>query len=124
MGGDIYTMYPSVQDFEINWRNDSNKVIILVSDEYMDSYLKMFEDLTDWSTIYDEWIREEDILSIVSAVIDLKIYPFSTLGTKTTQHVGFEVYATTTGGEWFQLTNNPAEMYENLMTIIGDNACQ
>jgi len=28
------------------------------------------------------------------------------------------------GGEWFQLTNNPAEMYENLMTIIGDNACQ
>ena len=90
----------------------------------MDSHLKMFEDLSDWSSIYDEWISEQDILNVLTATINLKIYPFSTIGTKTTTNHGFEVYADATGGEWFQLTNNPAEMYENLMTIIGDNACQ
>ncbi len=124
MGGDVYMLIPDVQDFEIDWRNDSNKVVIVISDEFMDSHLKMFGDLLDWSTIYDEWIREDDILSIINATIDLKIYTFSTVGTKDVPSVGFEVYSTATDGEWFKLTNNPAEMYENLMTIIGDNACQ
>ena len=75
-------------------------------------------------TIYDEWIREQDILDIISGTINLKIYPFSTTATKNTINSGFEIYATQSGGEWFKVTNNPAEMYENLMTIIGENACQ
>jgi hypothetical protein len=124
MNGDVYMLIPDVQDFEIDWRNDSNKVVIVVSDEFMDSHLKMFGDLSDWMTIYDEWIREDDILSILTGIIDLKIYTFSTPGTKTVPSVGFEIYSTATGGEWFKVTNNPAEMYENLMTIIGENACQ
>jgi hypothetical protein len=124
MGGDSYMLIPDIQDFQINWRNDSNKVVIVVSDEFMDSQLKMFTDTSDWMTIYDEWIREQDILDIISGTINLKIYPFSTSGTKTTINSGFEIYATQSGGEWFKLTNNPAEMYENLMTIIGENACQ
>ena len=122
--GSEYLLIPDIQDFEINWRNDSNKVVIVVSDEFMDSYLKMFGDLSDWSTIYDEWIQQEDILEIIDATIDLKVYTFSTINTKSAQTNGFEIYSTASGGEWFKLTNNPAEMYENLMTIIGDNACQ
>ena len=122
--GSEYLLIPDIQNFEINWRNDSNKVVIVVSDEFMDSYLKMFGDLSNWSTIYDEWIQEEDILAIINATIDLKIYTFSTVSTKSAQNNGFEIYSTASGGEWFKLTNNPAEMYENLMTIIGDNACQ
>tara|TARA_R110001592_G_scaffold363004_1_gene679224 strand:- start:1973 stop:3121 length:1149 start_codon:yes stop_codon:yes gene_type:complete len=124
MGGDTYTLIPDIQDFEINWRNDSNKVIILASDEFMDSHLKMFEDLSNWSSIYDEWITEQDILDVLTGTINLKIYPFSTNATKNTPNSGFEIYATQSGGEWFKLTNNPAEMYESLMTIIGENACQ
>lgn len=124
MGGDTYTLIPDIQDFEINWRNDSNKVVIIVSDEFMDSQLKMFTDTSDWMTIYDEWIREQDILDIISGTINLKIYPFSTTATKNTINSGFEIYATQSGGQWFKVTNNPAEMYENLMTIIGENACQ
>jgi len=122
--GNEYLLIPDIQNFQIDWRNDSNKVVIIVSDEFMDSHLKMFSDITDWSTIYDEWIEQQDILDIISGTIDLKIYPFSTLGTKTVPDNGFEIYATESGGEWFKLTNNPAEMYENLMTIIGENACQ
>ena len=122
--GNEYLLIPDIQNFQIDWRNDSNKVVIIVSDEFMDSHLKMFSDITDWSTIYDEWIEQQDILDIISGTIDLKIYPFSTLGTKTVPNNGFEIYATESGGEWFKLTNNPAEMYENLMTIIGENACQ
>ena len=67
---------------------------------------------------------QEQISVLEERVNVLEDYPFSTLGTKTVPNNGFEIYATESGGEWFKLTNNPAEMYENLMTIIGENACQ
>lgn len=124
MGSESYAIIPDVQDFEIDWRNDSNKVVIVVGDESMDSELKMFGDLSDWMTIYDEWIEEEDILDIIAGTINLKIYTFSTINVQTFPNIGYEIYSTESGGEWFKLTNNPAEMYANLMQIIGDNACE
>ena len=30
MGGDSYMLIPDIQDFQINWRNYSNKVVIIV----------------------------------------------------------------------------------------------
>ena len=125
---DNYYLVPDVQDFEINWRNDSNRVIIVFSDEASQSYIKMFDDLSDWATIYDEYISEQDILSVLTATFDLKIYPFTPLGLKDgTSGFGsgnYEVYATATGGKWYQLSNITAEMYLNLMEIIGENACE
>ena len=88
----------------------------------------MFDDLSDWATIYDEYISEQDILSVLTATFDLKIYPFTPPGLKDgTSGFGsgnYEVYATATGGKWYELSNITAEMYLNLMEIIGDNACE
>ena len=36
---------------------------------------------------------------------------------------GFEPL-TIYGGQWFELVSNPAQIYENLMQIIDDNACE
>ena len=36
----------------------------------------------------------------------------------------YEVFATATGGKWYKLSNITAEMYLNLMEIIGENACE
>jgi len=39
------------------------------------------------------------------------------------QQGGFEPL-TIFGGQWFELVGNPAQLYENLMQIIDDNACE
>ena len=125
---DGYYMDPSIQEFEINWRDDSNKVIIIFSDEITQSYLKMFVDTNDPSTIYDEYIEQQDILNVLSSTYDLKIYPFTPESLKdNTSGFGsgnYEIYATSTGGKWYELSDITAEMYINLMEIIGDNACE
>ena len=88
----------------------------------------MFTDINDPTTIYDEFIQEQDILNVLMATYDLKIYPFTpdslkdnTSGFSTGN---YEIYATATGGKWYQLSNITAEMYLNLMEIIGENACE
>ena len=39
------------------------------------------------------------------------------------EQAGFEPL-TIYGGQWFELVGNPAQLYENLMQIIDDNACE
>jgi hypothetical protein len=127
-GPENYYMDPPVQEFEINWRDDSNKVIIMFTDEISQSYLKMFVDVNDSSTIYDEYIEEQDILNVLMATYNLKIYPFTPEslkdGTSGFGSGNYEVFATATGGKWYKLSNITAEMYLNLMEIIGENACE
>ena len=88
----------------------------------------MFGDLSDWTTIYDEYLSQEDILSVLTATFDLKIYPFTPIGLKDGifgfASGNYEIYATATGGKWYELSDITAEMYLNLMEIIGDNACE
>ena len=85
----------------------------------------MFTDTNVMGTNYDEWIKEEDIITLIQNSVDLRIYPFSTLSLKGQNgDDGYEMYALESGGEWFELTQNPAQMYENLMKIIEDNACE
>ena len=125
---DDYYLVPDVQNFEVNWRDDSNRVIIIFSDEPMQSYLKMFGDTSDWMTIYDEYIQQQDILNVLMGTFDLKIYPFTPEslkdGTSGFGSGNYEIYATATGGKWYELSDITAEMYLNLMEIIGENACE
>jgi hypothetical protein len=120
-----YDIFPSIDEYEIEWREDSNRVVIIFSDEPVNSLLKMFTDTNVMGTYYDEWIKEEDIITLIQNSVDLRIYPFSTLSLKGQNgDDGYEMYALESGGEWFELTQNPAQMYENLMKIIEDNACE
>jgi len=123
-----YGIVPDIQDFEISWRPDANRVIIIFSDEPVDSLLKMFTDISNLSSLYDEWIKPSDIIKLIQNINDLKVYPFSTIGLKGQgwggSTYGYDIYAVESGGEWFELTQNPAQMYENLMKIIEDNACK
>jgi hypothetical protein len=127
-GPENYYTVPEIQEFEINWRDDSNKVIIIFSDEITQSYIKMFTDIYDPTTIYDEFIEQQDILNVLTATFDLKIYPFTPEGLKDNtsgfSNGNYEVFATATGGKWYKLSNITAEMYLNLMEIIGENACE
>jgi hypothetical protein len=88
----------------------------------------MFTDIYDPTTIYDEFIEQQDILNVLTATFDLKIYPFTPEGLKDNtsgfSNGNYEVFATATGGKWYKLSNITAEMYLNLMEIIGENACE
>jgi|GEM_PF-1494690 len=124
----IYYMDPAVQDFSIDWRPEAKRVIIVFTDEPGDSLLKMLTDLDDPLTMYYQYIRQENIIEIINQTVDLKIYPFTNIISKDSgipsKMTGFNPFAIASGGEWFNLTNNPAEIYENLMQIIEENACE
>jgi hypothetical protein len=119
---------PDPQNFEINWRNDAQHVVIVFTDEPGQSYLYMADDLSDPSTIYNEGISQLHLKQLISNCIDLNLYTFTKLAQKGPTNwlgkaAGFEPL-TIYGGQWFELVGNPAQIYENLMQIIDENACE
>ena len=117
---------PDPQNFEINWREDAQHVVIVFTDEPGQSYIYMADDINDATTIYNEDISQLHLQQLISNCIDLNVYAFTKLAQKETTWqggpAGFEPL-TIYGGQWFELVNNPAQIYENLMQIIDDNAC-
>ena len=118
---------PKPQDFEINWRDDAQHVVIVFTDEPGQSYLSAMSDLSDANTVYHEGISQIHLQQLISNCIDLNVYTFTKIAQKDTTwnggQAGFEPL-TIYGGQWFELVGNPAQLYENLMQIIDDNACE
>jgi hypothetical protein len=118
---------PKPQDFEINWRDDAQHVVIVFTDEPGQSYISMLEQINVLSSLYHEGISQLDLQQLISSCIDLNVYTFTKLAQKDTswmgEQAGFEPL-TIYGGQWFELVGNPAQLYENLMQIIDDNACE
>ena len=118
---------PKPQDFKINWRNDAQHVVIVFTDEPGQSYISMLEQINVLSSLYHEGISQLDLQQLISNCVDLNVYTFTKLAQKETwwqnQKAGFEPL-TIYGGQWFELVGNPAQLYENLMQIIDDNACE
>jgi hypothetical protein len=126
IGSNILTK-PDPQNFKINWREDSQRVVIVFTDEPGQSYIYMANNINDPTTIYNENISQLDLQQLISNCIDLNVYTFTKLAQKDTnwmgEKAGFEPL-TIYGGQWFELVGNPAQLYENLMQIIDDNACE
>ena len=95
---------PSINNFKINWREDANRVVVVFSDEYGQSYLN--------PEVTKELIKDTALMAE-----DLFIYTFSSFSGKGDwQDISI-------GGKWFTLTSNPAEMFDNLMEILDETAC-
>jgi hypothetical protein len=101
--------------------------VIVFTDEPGQSYLSVMSDLTDVNTVYHEGISQIHLQQLISNCIDLNVYTFTKIAQKDTTwnggQAGFEPL-TIYGGQWFELVGNPAQLYENLMQIIDDNACE
>ena len=100
---------PHHDEFIMNWRPDSEKIIIVFSDEKPQSYLKT-EDFIG--------LIPQDIIDAAINSPKVKIYVFST---KTFWE--WDEIAIATGGKYFNLSDNPTEMYNNLMEIL-DEICK
>ena len=118
---------PKPQDFKINWRDDAQHVVIVFTDEPGQSYISMLEQINVLSSLYHEGISQLDLQQLISNCVDLNVYTFTKIAQKDTnwqgEPAGFEAL-TIYGGQWFELVGNPAQLYENLMQIIDDNACE
>ena len=100
---------PHHDQFFVNWRPDAEKIIIVFTDEKPQSYLKT-EDLAE--------IIPDDIIIAAQSTAKLKIYVFSTQTSW-----DWDEICDGSGGKFFDLTDNPTQMYNNLMEIL-DEVCK
>jgi hypothetical protein len=96
---------PEIQNFVVNWRPGADRIIIVFTDEFEQSYLS-------------PQITAQNIKDMASATPQLKIYTFSSMGGWAWKDI-----ALSSGGKYFPLTNNPTSMYNNLMEIL-DEICK
>ena len=97
---------PSINNFAMNWREDSNKVIIIFSDEVAQSYTQpQVEDL--------------DILNMLNQIDNISIYTF-TPNLNSVKNTWIDIIIQ---GSWYILTQNQQLMFNNLMEILDESAC-
>ena len=106
IGPSVVESSPPKENFDISWRPGADRIIIVFSDEHPQSYL--VPNLT-----------VEDVKMAISGAPQLKLYTFSKVGGSNQ----WKELADVGNGKWFYLTNNPTEMYSNLMEII-DEVCK
>tara|TARA_R100001510_G_C7652712_1_gene210632 strand:- start:2278 stop:3234 length:957 start_codon:yes stop_codon:yes gene_type:complete len=95
---------PHHDQFIVDWRSDVEKIIIVFTDEKPQSYLRT-QDMLE--------ILPEDVIAAAQSTAKLKIYVFST---KTIWE--WDEISDSAGGKYFDLTDNPTQMYNNLMEIL------
>mgnify|MGYP003112362044 CR=1 FL=1 len=105
---------PALLDFKVDWRTETDveRVIILFTDETPQTFL-------------DPKIEQDILLQLISKTSNTKIYIFSKHWHKedSTYHAGWEPLCTASGGKWFELTDDMLTVYNSLMEIIDENAC-
>jgi len=114
-GNGVSESQPPMKNFVVNWRSDPEvkRVIILFTDEKSQSYTVPY-------------ISQEILLDAISKITNTKIYIFSQDMHKENwiSFEGWEPLCLASGGKWYQLTDDMLMMYNNLMEIIDENACE
>ena len=100
---------PHHDDFNIDWRGEADKIIIVFTDEDPQAYLKTSE---------GQKLAMLDVMQAAQGTPQLKIYIFST-----DEDWEWDELAVLSGGKYYDLTNNPTEMYNSLMEIL-DEICK
>ena len=109
---------PEKENFIINWRPTSDRIVVIFSDEPEQSYLRDINDPEGPIRPITEAIVED----AVRAGINLKVYAFSAGHGLAGRAPDWEDITAAGRGTRFQLTSNAVSMYNDLMSII-DEAC-
>jgi len=109
---------PDKENFTINWRPNSDRIVIIFSDEIEQTYLRDINDPEGPHRPITEAIVED----AVRAGINLKVYAFSDGGGFGNIPRFWEDITLAGNGALFFLTSNAISMYNDLMSII-DEAC-
>ncbi len=96
--------HPELKFFKINWRTNADRIIVLFSDEYAQSFLVP---RVDTDVVWDA----------LDATPNLKFYVFAERNSRV-----WDNYAQHGNGSVFQLSRNQQQMYSDLMSIL-DEIC-
>lgn len=100
---DIAESVPPKDSFSLAWRPNSDRIIIVVSDEAPQSFLS-------------PEVTESDIISACTSAIKLKIYTLAKFS-------HWKNIAESCGGKQFNLTSSSVDTYNSLMQIL-DEICK
>jgi len=109
---------PEKENFIINWRPTSERIVIVFSDEEEQSYLRDIGDPEGPGRPITQAIVED----AVRGGINLKVYTFSSGRAFGGRNFDWEDIALAGNGSHFELTSDALSMYNDLMSII-DEAC-
>lgn len=109
---------PVKENFSINWRPTSERIVIIFSDEVEQSYLREVNDPEGPGRPITKAVVED----AVRAGVSLKVYAFSSGGGFGNRPDHWEDLVLAGNGTLFDLTSNAVSMYNDLMSII-DEAC-
>ena len=114
-GNGVSSSVPEIQNFIINWRTEPEvkRVVVLFTDEKSQSY-----------TI--PAISQDILIEAIGKITNTKIYIFSQQMHKDNwiSFEGWEPLSIASGGKWYMLTDDMLMMYNDLMEIIDENACE
>jgi hypothetical protein len=96
---------PPLHQFRVDWRQNTDRIIIVFSDEADQSFLS-------------PELEPSDLITALTASPDTKLYVF----TKSHYRSQWGRYIDPTGGSAFILTSNAEQMYSDLMSIL-DEIC-
>ena len=99
---------PTIDEFQLSWAPEAKRVLIVFTDEKPQSFMSPA-------------LTEEIVLAAVQSVPDLKVYVFSPQGPT---FEGWGALCDATGGHWLPLTDQGKAMYDSLLNIIDENACE
>jgi hypothetical protein len=123
---------PAIPSFNINWREDAHRVVVVFTDEPGQSFLTPPGE----SNTKGDAITQEILIDAINGVEDLKVFAFSPESAKnsTSNKVvngswvsvpsGWEPI-TMAGevGNWYLMTTDANVMFNNLMEVLEDTAC-
>jgi len=117
--GTIIYSDPVIPKFKLSWRglpNEAKRVVVIFTDETAQSYM-------------NPQITNDILLKLEGGVKDLSVFVFSPVSTANTTHwngtyVGWENLCQTGNGQWFELTSNSEEIFNNLMQILDNTVCE
>jgi len=122
IGNVIAESIPPLDEFYIDWRKDSKKIIIVFTDEPGQSYL-MPMSMIGKTYNTKETATQEKLVNMLETIDDLKVYTFTDLGSQLAKESGWLPITMTTNGEWNELTPASAEMLGYLVSMIEKETC-
>jgi hypothetical protein len=103
--GSVVESLPPKDVFSIDWRPEADKIIIVFSDEMEQTYMM-------------PQITVQNVIDAAQGAPKVKIYTFST-----SKIWSWDEISDATGGKYYDLSNNPTQMYNSLMEIL-DEICK
>jgi len=99
---------PPHDHFFINWRANADRIVIVFTDEPAQSYMQ---------DSANSWLSADDVTKAIQGTPQFKLFVFST-----SLVWEWDELTTASNGKYFDLSNNPTEVYNSLMEIL-DGIC-